>query len=230
MRRLISLALALCIALALIQTSPAALAQSVPTLLADSIVINPDQSLTADGAVEVLFKGQHMTARRVTYDRTTNRLKIDGPIYLDDGQGTVMLADEGDLSADFRNGILTSARMVMDDQLQMAARQINRVDERYTQLSRVTASSCQVCASNPVPLWEIRSSRVVHDQLDHQIYFDNAQFRFAGIPILWLPRLRMPDRRSNAPRGFCYPHFAAVPPWALASCCPTSCRSVTTAI
>ncbi len=207
MRRLISrvLILAGCLTLALIQAAPAALAQDLPTLLADSIVINPDQSLTAEGAVEVLFKGQRMKASRVTYDRTTNRLKIEGPIYLDDGQGAVMLADEGDLAADFREGVLTSARMVLDDQLQIAARQINRVDGRYTQLSRVTASSCQVCAANPVPLWEIRASRVVHDQLEHQLYYDNAQFRFAGLPILWVPRLRMPDPTLERARGFLLP-------------------------
>lgn len=209
MRRLTLCAatLAACLTLALFPIAPSALAQDLPTLLADSIVINPDQSLTAEGAVEVLFMGQRMTARSVTYDRATNRLKIEGPIYLDDGQGAVMLADQADLAADFREGVLTSARMVLDDQLQLAARQIDRVDGRYTQLSRVTASSCQVCASNPVPLWEIRASRVVHDQVERQLYYDNAQFRFAGVPILWLPHLRMPDPTLARARGFLLPSF-----------------------
>ncbi len=211
MRRLINHALGVVrlMILALLLTVRAAVAQDLPTLLADSIVINPDQSLTAEGAVEVLYMGQRLTARRITYDRTTNRLKIEGPIYMDDGRGSVLLADEGDLSADFRDGVLTSARMVLDDRLQLTARQINRVDGRYVQLSRVTASSCQVCADKPVPLWEIRASRVVHDQLERQLYYDNAQFRFAGLPILWVPRLRMPDPTVQRARGFLLPSFSS---------------------
>ncbi|MCX8509533.1 MAG: LPS assembly protein LptD, partial [Rhodobacteraceae bacterium] len=48
---------------------------------------------------------------------------------------------------------------------------------------------------------------VVHDLQEHQLYYDNAQFRFAGLPILWLPRLRMPDPTLNRARGFLLPSF-----------------------
>jgi len=179
--------------------------QELPALLADSIFINPDQSLTAEGAVEVLYKGQRLTAARLTYDQSTNRLKLEGPITLDDGQGTVLLADEGELAADFRDGILKSARMVLQDRLQIAAREIDRVEGRYTQLSRVRASTCQICPSNPTPLWEIRASRVVHDQEKRQLYYDNAQFRVAGLPIAYFPRLRMPDPTVDRATGFLLP-------------------------
>lgn len=177
----------------------------LPALLADSIFINPDQSLTAEGAVEVLYKGQRLTASRLTYDQATNRLKLEGPITIDDGKGTVFLADEGDLSADFRDGILKSARIVLQDQLQISAVQVDRVEGRYTQLSRVRASTCQVCPTNPTPLWEIRASRVVHDQQERQLYYDNAQFRFAGVPLAYFPRLRMPDPTVDRATGFLLP-------------------------
>lgn len=184
------------------------LAQEAPALVADSIIINPDQTLIAQGAVEILYKGQRLTARRLTYNQQTNLLQIEGPIMLDDGNGAVLLADSGELSSDFRNGILTSARLVLQDRLQIAAQQINRVDGRYTQLSRVVASSCQVCAAHPVPLWEIRAARVVHDQQARQLYYDHAQFRFAGLPILYLPRLRTPDPTLNRATGFLLPTFS----------------------
>lgn len=189
---------------------PAAFAQeatkeALPALLADSIFINADQTLTAEGAVEVLYKGQRLTASRLIYDQATNRLKLEGPITIDDGKGTVFLADEGELSADFRDGILKSARLVLKDQLQIAAREIDRVEGRYTQLSRVRASTCQVCANNPTPLWEIRARRVVHDQKTRQIYYYNAQFRVAGLPIAYFPRLRMPDPTVDRATGFLLP-------------------------
>lgn len=178
-----------------------------PSLVADRMTINADSSITAEGTVEVLFQGSRLTARRITYDKTTNRLQIDGPLTLTDATGTVILASSADLSADMRDGIIQSARIVLNDQLQIAAQQMSRSEGRYNEMSRVTASSCQVCAANPRPLWEIRASRVIHDQLEHQLYFDNAQFRIAGVPMFYLPRLRMPDPTVKRATGFLLPSF-----------------------
>ncbi len=86
-------------------------------------------------------------------------LTIEGPIMLNSGDGTVLLASQAELSRDLRDGVLTSARMVLQDQLQLAAAPIRRSDGRLTTLDRVVASSCQVCAANPVPLWEIRARK-----------------------------------------------------------------------
>ena len=58
----------------------------------------------------------------------------------------------------------------------IAATEIERTDGRYTQLYQGVASSCEVCADNPVPLWEIRARRVIHDQEERQLYFDGASF------------------------------------------------------
>ncbi len=199
------LALLLTAALLLAPHPGPASAEDLPALLADSIVINADQTLVAEGAVEVLYKGQRLTARKITYDQMTDQLIIEGPITIDDGKGTVFLADAAQLSADLRDGIMKGARLVLQDRLQIAAQEIQRVEGRYTQLSRVAASTCQVCPSNPVPLWEIRAARVVHDQQEHQLYYDHAQFRVMGLPVLYLPRLRMPDPTLERATGFLLP-------------------------
>ncbi|MGL4320040.1 MAG: LPS-assembly protein LptD, partial [Paracoccaceae bacterium] len=101
--------------------------------------------------------------------------------------------------------ILTSARVVLNQQLQLAANQVQRVGGRYTQLGQTVASSCKICEGDPTPLWEIRASRVVHDQLERQLYFDNAQLRLGGVPIFYLPRLRMPDPTLDRADGFLFP-------------------------
>jgi len=80
-----------------------------------------------------------------------------------------------------------------------------RVAGRYTELETVAASSCKVCQDNPIPLWEIRARRVVHDEEARQIYFDNAQFRLRGIPVFYIPRLRMPDPTLDRANGFLMP-------------------------
>lgn len=205
LERSLKLALFLSAALVLTPARRPALAEELPALVADTVYINADQTLVAEGAVEVIYKGQHLTAKKLTYDQATDRLTLEGPITIDDGAGTLMLADEGELSADFRDGILKGARLVLESQLQIAAAEIRRLEGRYTTATRVAASTCQVCPSNPTPLWEIRATRVTHDQQTRQLYYDNAQFRIAGLPVFYIPRLRMPDPTLDRATGFLLP-------------------------
>jgi LPS-assembly protein len=194
------LALILCLLFAL----PLA-AQDRATLVANSVSIASDTQLIADGGVEVFFRGARLRAARIVYDQSTDRLLITGPIVLEDGGATLVFANQADLRADLTEGILTSARVVLNQQLQLAANEVQRIGGRYTQLGRTVASSCKICEGDPTPLWEIRASRVVHDQLERQLYFDNAQLRVGGIPIFYLPRLRMPDPTLDRANGFLFP-------------------------
>lgn len=183
-----------------------ALAQERATLVSDSLQITGDTRLIADGNVEVFFKGRRLKASLIVFDQATDRLEITGPIVLTEESGnTLILASQADLSADMSEGILTSARLVLNQQLQLAASKMMRVAGRYTALQTVTASSCKVCKGDPTPLWEIRARRVVHDEVERQIYFDRAQFRLAGVPVLYIPRLRMPDPTLKRATGFLMP-------------------------
>ena len=150
-----------------------------------------------------------MTAARLTYDRVADSLTIEGPITLTDGSGVTVLANQAELKADMSEGILRSARVVMNDQLQLAAAEVMRLGARYTAMNRVVASSCKVCADSPTPLWEIRARRVVHDQTERQIYFDNASLRLGGVPVFYIPRLRMPDPTLKRSTGFLMPSFSS---------------------
>jgi LPS-assembly protein len=176
-------------------------------LVADRVAIAGDDTLVAQGNVEVFYKGRRLKATRVTYDRGADSLVIDGPIVLTDDAGTLILADQAQLSSDFSDGVLSSARLVLDQQLQLAASQMMRIGGRYTSLNNTVVSSCKVCAASPTPLWEIRAKRVVHDQLERQIYFDDATLRLGGVPVFWLPRLRIPDPSLDRQTGVLAPSF-----------------------
>ncbi len=206
MRALLALA-ALCLALLL--PAPAARAEAVPaSLISDRIEIAGDNRLIASGHVEVFYKGRRLTATRIVYDADADLLTIEGPLVLTEESGdTVILASAAELSGDMTEGLLTGARLVLDRQLQLAASSLQRVAGRYTAMNEVVASSCRVCAANPVPLWEIRARRVIHDAEERQIYFDHAQFRIAGVPVFYLPRLRMPDPTLDRTTGFLAPSF-----------------------
>ena len=212
-RRLLrgTLGLALATALLLSTTAPGGVAaQETATLIADRLEIASDSRLIAQGAVEVFYQGRRLTASRIVYDQTADRLQIEGPIRLTDESGTtVIVGAQADLAADLTEGILQSARVVLDQQLQMAATELRRSQGRYLQLDNAVASSCRICAGSTTPLWEIRSRRILHDQQERQIYFDHAQLRLGGVPVLYIPRLRIPDPTLDRSSGFLMPTFGS---------------------
>ena len=202
--RAAALALALAAAPAAAQQGGAA---APATLVADRVGLDAEGRLVAEGAVEALQGDTRMTAERIVYDPDTGALTVAGPITLAQGAEIVLLADAAELSRDLREGLLRSARLVLDRQLQLAAAEIARSEGRYTRLSRVVASSCEVCAASPVPLWQIRASRIVHDARARQLYFENARFEIRGVPVLFLPRLRLPDPTVERATGLLAPRF-----------------------
>lgn len=191
--------------------APALAQQSDPsdtpaTLVADSLAIAGDDKLVAEGNVEIFHKGIRLRATRIVFDEASDRLEITGPIRLTEaGDKTIILGSQAELTSDMTEGILKSARIVLNQQLQMAAAEIRRSGGRYTEMTNSVASACKVCEGSATPLWEIRASRVIHDQEKRQLTFDNAQMRVLGIPVLYVPRLRMPDPSLDRATGFLTP-------------------------
>ncbi len=183
-----------------------AIAQGQATLVADRVEVTADARLIASGNVEVFYDGTRLTAARIMYDQTGDLLTIDGPILIRLADGTIFTADAARLDPRLENGILRGARLVLDQQLQLAANRIDRVDGRYSQLTQVAATSCNICDGRP-PLWEIRATRVVHDQVEQQLYFDNASLRIAGVPVLWVPQMRLPDPSLTRATGLLIPRI-----------------------
>ena len=173
-------------------------------LVADKLFITPDRKLVAEGNVRVLQGETRLTASRITYDQAGASLSIDGPIRIEQGDRITILASSGELNRDLQNGLLRGARLIMDDHVQMATLQMTRVNGRYNQLYKTAVTSCHVCNGRE-PLWQIRAKRIVHDQLEKQLYFEEAQLRFLGVPILYMPHMRLPDPSLKRANGFLTP-------------------------
>ncbi|MEQ9693897.1 LPS assembly protein LptD [Shimia sp. SDUM112013] len=178
-------------------------------LIADSVQVTVDNRLIAKGNVEALQGDVRIEAKQIEYDGSADIVRVTGPIRLSQGDHTRIIASYAEMDTAFRNGLLRSARVVLNQQLQLASNQLNRVENRYNVLTKTTVSSCRVCADdlNAAPLWQIRAQRVVHDQLERQIYFDHAQVRVLDVPIFYFPQLRLPDPTLDRARGFLIPEL-----------------------
>ena len=182
-------------------------AQQAVNLIADRIEISPDGVLQASGAVTVWHGETQISAREISYTSSAGQLTITGPIHLTDGTGTVILADQAAMSQDLSQGIISSARVILSQQVQIATAQISRVSSRYTQAYHASATSCFICKGK-IPLWQIRAKRIVHDSIEKQLYFDRAQLRVLDVPVLFFPYLRLPDPTLKRATGFLVPQLS----------------------
>jgi LPS-assembly protein len=181
---------------------------SFATLLADQLYLDGPNRLIAQGNVEAFFGEASIKAARIVYDRATGGMQIEGPIVLTEGTRTVILADSAELRDGLRLGLIRSARVVLDQQLQIAANTVERRSERFTEMNNVVASACEICPERNTPLWEVRADRVVHDTEERQLYFEGARFRMFGLPVAYIPRLRIPDPSLERATGFLSPRFS----------------------
>ncbi|MEL6586388.1 MAG: LPS assembly protein LptD, partial [Pseudomonadota bacterium] len=60
-----------------------------------------------------------------------------------------------------------------------------------------------------MPVWQIRAKRIIHDRQERQLYFEGARFEVGGVPIAWLPRLRLPDPTLERTTGWLVPRFSS---------------------
>jgi LPS-assembly protein len=173
-------------------------------MIADRIEIAPDGDLIASGDIEIFHGAENLIAEEIRYDTETETLNVTGPILYTDENGDTIEAEFAELSRDLQNGLLKSARIMLENQLELQAAEMERIDGITAELRGVAATSCISCDTRP-PLWQIRASAVRHDQIKQTVHFKNAQVRVADIPVLYLPRLRIPDPSLKRATGFLVP-------------------------
>lgn len=189
--------------------------EDAATVLADAMTLQDDRTLIAAGGVVVWYQGSRLVASRLIVDGETGDLTIEGPIHLsqpgaaDPEAEAILIADAAQLDRKLQDGIIRGARLVIARELQLASREVTRSQGgRITQLKQVAVSACQVCASDPTPLWEIRARSITHDAETRLLRFDHPQFRAFGLPVAAVPfAVTAPDPTVERLSGFLRPAF-----------------------
>ncbi len=179
------------------------------SLVADLVTFDPNSEiLIASGNVQIFHGNEVLTTERVIYDQRNKQITVPGPLTIVAGEDLTARARSAVLDEDLQNGLIRGAEVLISQQLQLVSDEFHRIDGRFKVFTKTVGSSCFVCAKNPVPFWQIRSRRVIHDELERRLYFENATMEILGVPVFYTPKLRVPDPSVDRATGFLVPHFS----------------------
>ncbi|HET8546021.1 MAG TPA: LPS assembly protein LptD, partial [Pseudolabrys sp.] len=166
--------------------------------------------VAAVGNVQIYYGGSTLEANRVVYDQKTKRLHAEGNVRLTEEDGKVTYGEIMDLSDDYRNGFVDSLRLDAPDQTRMAASRAERSSGNFTVFHNGVYTACAPCKDDPKkpPLWQVKAARIIHDQTEKMIYFEDARIEFFGRPLAWLPYFSAPDPTVKRKTGFLMPSIS----------------------
>jgi LPS-assembly protein len=166
--------------------------------------------VSAVGNVQMFYNGTSIEADKVIYDQKTKRLHAEGNIRMTDAEGKITYANIMDLSDDYRDGFVDSLHVDTADQTRMAATRADRSNGNYTVFENGVYTACAPCKDDPKkpPLWQVKGARIIHDQQDKMLYFENAQLEFFGVPMAYMPYFSTPDPTVKRKSGFLMPGFS----------------------
>jgi LPS-assembly protein len=168
--------------------------------------------VSAVGNVQMFYNGTSVEADKVIYDQKTKRLHAEGNVRMTDADGKITYANIMDLSDDYRDGFVDSLRVDTADNTRMAATRADRSNGNYTVFENGVYTACAPCKDDPKkpPLWQVKGARIIHDQMNKMLYFENAQLEFFGVPMAYLPYFSTPDPTVKRKTGFLMPSYTSV--------------------
>ena len=177
---------------------------------------NDKNTIAASGDVQMNYQGRTLQADRVTYDRNTGRVFAEGNARLTDASGTVATGDRFELTDDFKNGFIDSLRVVQTTVEQgrplttrFSAPRAERAEGETTVFERGTYTACEPCKDNPErpPLWQVKAAKIIHNNSERTIYYEDATLELLGIPVAYLPYFWTPDPTVKRKTGFLSPRY-----------------------
>lgn len=167
--------------------------------------------ISAVGSVQMFYNGTTVEADRVVYDQKSKRLHAEGNVRMTDADGKITYANLLDLSDDYRDGFVDSLRVDTADATRMAATRAERTEGNYTVFQNGVYTACAACKDDPKkpPLWQVKGARIIHDQTDKMMYFEDARLEFFGYPLAYMPYFSTPDPTVKRKTGFLMPSYTS---------------------
>jgi len=165
--------------------------------------------VAAVGQVQMFYNGTAVEADRIVYDQKAKRLHAEGNVRITDAEGRITYANLIDLSDDYRDGFVDSLHVDTADATRMAATRAERSDGNFTVFQNGVYTACAACRDDPKkpPLWQVKGARILHDQTEKMLYFEDARLEFFGVPLAYIPYFSTPDPTVKRKSGLLMPQY-----------------------
>ena len=100
-----------------------------------------------------------------------------------------------------------SLRLETADETRLAAARAERTEGNYTVFQSGVYTACEACRDDPrkPPLWQVKAARIIHNESEKMMYFEDAKIEFFGVPLAWVPYFSAPDPTVKRKSGFLMP-------------------------
>jgi LPS-assembly protein len=165
------------------------------------------QKVTAEGEVEVRYRGRTLRARSLVYDIRAGLITARGDVVVIDPTGAISFADEMVLDEEMRAGVARGFSARLQDNVKLAASTAVRRNDLISDLTQAIYTPCEVCAEDKTkpPTWSIRADKVVQDREKQIIYYRNAVIEMWGVPVFYAPVFWHPDPGAGRKSGLLAP-------------------------
>jgi LPS-assembly protein len=166
-----------------------------------------NERVSAVGNVQIHYGGAALNADRVVYDKRNKRLSAEGNVRLVEADGKSIFSNYVELDENFRDGFIDSLQLDMPDKTRLAATRAERSAGNITVFQNGVYTACEPCKEDPgkPPRWQIKAARIIHDQSEKMIYYEDARLEMFGWPIAYLPYFSSPDPTVTRKSGFLMP-------------------------
>lgn len=152
-----------------------------------------------------------LLADKVIYYEKKGLIDARGHVALIEPTGEVVFADAVKVTDDLKNATIKDLRARMSDDSRLAAVGARRESGIKTEMRKGVYTPCEQCKEDPSapPLWQVRASKVVHDQRTHDMEYYDAFLDVYGIPIFYTPYLSHPDPTVKQRSGLLPPTYGS---------------------
>ena len=168
---------------------------------------NTNNRIIAVGNVQIYYKRSTLEADKVIYEQSTKRMRAEGNARFTEADGKIVHGEIIELTDQFRDGFVDSLQLEAADKTRFAAPRAERSGGRFTTFQSGVYTACEPCKDDPKrpPRWQIRTTRIIHDETEKMIYFEDARARILRLPdvLLAVSFDARPDGEAQDRRAVC---------------------------
>ena len=182
------------------------LADQIETQIsADTITVERGEVLFAEGNVLVQYGNNKIKAKALKFNQRTKEIKFTEIQNFQDGKAISISAAEAVISSDLSEGIISAANLLLDKSIKIQTGEVRIKGGQISSISGISrVTSCEDCEGKE-PNWYLSASSAKRDNENSNIVYKDLTVRVKGLPIAYIPYLRMPDPSVDRARGFLVP-------------------------